>query len=228
MGLVAQFLAAAFRDRAELADGRVRRVAVVIVAVIMVLVHLVLAPPLLVLRSRSMVAVGRVIDRADAGLPSDPSVVGRTVIITAVPSDALAGFVPLMRASRGQPAPAHIYWLATATTAVTFERVDARTLRITPTDGFLRYEIDQMLRSPRIRPFAVGDRVALSGVTIEIEAITADGRPASVLAHFALPLEDPSLIWRRWQGHTYVPYQPPAIGARDTQPAVDLAKLLED
>ena len=228
MGLVAQLLAAAFRHREQLGDGRARRTAAVVVALAMVFVHLVLSPPLLVLRSRSMVAVGRVIDRADAGIPSDPGVAGRTVIIVATPSDALAGYIPIMRQSRGQPRPAHLYWLATATTAVTLERVDAHTLRVTPADGFLRYEIDQMVRSPRVRPFAAGDQVALPGVTLDIEAITPDGRPRSVLAHFALPLEDPSLIWRRWEGHTYVPYRPPALGARETLPAVDLVKLLGD
>jgi hypothetical protein len=115
-----------------------------------------------------MVAVARVIDRADAGIPHDPSIAEKTVIITAAPSDALAGYIPVMRVSRGQPRPAHIYWLSTATTAVTIERVDARTLRVTADDGMLRFEVDQMMRSPRALPFKVGDRVALSGVTIEI------------------------------------------------------------
>ena len=228
MGLVAQLIAAAVRDRAQLGDGRLRRAACVIVAVAMVLVHVVLAPPLLVLRSRSMVAVARVIDRADAGVPSDPGVTGKTVIIAATPSDALAGYIPIMRASRGQPRPAHLYWLATSSTAVTFERVDARTLRVLPTGGLLRYELDRMMRSPHDRPFAAGDRLALPGMTLTIEGVTADGRPSSVLAQFAVPLDDPSLIWLRWEGHSYVPYHLPAIGARETLPAVDFGKLLAD
>jgi hypothetical protein len=111
---------------------------------------------------------------------------------------------------------------------VTLERLDARTLRITPELGFLRYEIDQMVRSPRARPFAVGDRIAMPRMTLEIESITGDGRPRSVVAHFALPLEDPALIWLRWEGHTYVPYVPPAIGTRETLPAVDFLELLDN
>ncbi len=228
MGLIAQLLAATVRDRALLGDGRARRAAVTAVAVVMTLVHLVLAPPLLVLRARSMVAVGRVLDRADAGIPSGPEVVTQTVILAAAPSDALAGYLPIMRQSRRQPRPAHLYWLATGSTAVTLTRLDARTLRVVPDQGFLFHEVDRMVRSPRVRPFAVGDRVALTGLTLEIEAITADGRPASVLARFALPLEDPSLIWRRWEGLTYVPYQPPAVGDRETLPAVDFLRLIED
>ena len=80
----------------------------------------------------------------------------------------------------------------------------------------------------RSRPFAVGDTVPLPGLTVEVEALPADGRPSSVLARFATPLEDPARVWLRWQGHTYVPYRPLAIGARETLPAVEFLKLLED
>ncbi|HVK78774.1 MAG TPA: hypothetical protein VM734_35985 [Kofleriaceae bacterium] len=227
MGLIAQLLAAAARRRQELGDGRPRRAAAVTVAVGLAVVHLVLSPPLLALRSRSMVSVARVLDRADAGIPADPGVAGRTVILAAAPSDALAGYIPLMRQSRRQPRPAHLYWLATGTSAVSFERLDERTLRVIPAGGLLRHEVDQMMRSPRQLPFDVGDRVALTGLTVEIEAVTADGRPSQILAHFDHSVDDPALIWLRWEGKTYVPYQPPRIGARDTLPAVEFLELLE-
>jgi len=227
MGLIAQLLAAAARRRQELGDGRPRRAAAVTVAVGLAVVHLVLSPPLLALRSRSMVSVARVLDRADAGIPADPGVAGRTVILAAAPSDALAGYIPLMRQSRRQPRPAHLYWLATGTSAVTFERLDERTLRVIPAGGLLRHEVDQMMRSPRQLPFDVGDRVALTGLTVEIEAVTADGRPSQILAHFDHSVDDPALIWLRWEGKTYVPYQPPRIGARGTLPAVEFLELLE-
>jgi len=228
MGLIAQLIAAALRHREQLGDSRGRRAACVVVAIVMVLVHLVLSPPLLVLRSRGMIAVGQVIDRADAGIPSDPGVADKTVIIVTTPSDALAGYIPIMRASRGQPRPAHLLWLATGTAAITLERVDARTVRITAPDGLLRHEIDQMMRSPRVRPFTVGDEVRLPTVTLVIEALTSDRRPSRVRAQFAVRLEDASLIWRRWEGTTYVPYRPLPLGASELFPPIDLLKLLAD
>lgn len=226
LGLVALLIAAALEDRSRLGDGRARRLAVGIVVGLMILVHLVLAPPLLVARSRSMVAVARVLDRADASIP--PAANGKTVVIVDTPSDALAGYVQIMRASRNQARPAHLYWLATATTEVTVERVDARTLRIVSAGGALHHDIDRMMRTPRSRPFAAGDRIPLTNLTIEIAAVTPDGRPAEVLARFAAPLEDPSLVWLRWDGRGYVTYRPPAAGGRETFPAVDFAKLLGD
>lgn len=226
MGLIAQLIAAALRHRNQLGDGRLRRTGGVLVAITMVLVHLVLSPPMLVLRSRGMIAVGQVIDRADAGIPSDPGVADKTVIIVTTPSDALAGYVPIMRASRNQPRPAHLLWLATGNVPLTLERVDATSVRMTAPDGLLHYEIDQMMRSPRAHPFAVGDQVALPTVTLIVEAITADGRPSRVLARFAVALEDASLLWRRWEGTTYVPYRPLTIGASEAFAPIDLLKLL--
>lgn len=227
MGLVAQLFAAALRRRDQLGTGRLRRGAALVVVAALVLVHVVMAPPLLLVRSQSMVTIARMLDRADAGIPSDPAVATRTVILVNPPVDAFAGYLHLMRQARGQVRPAHIYWLATGTAAVSVERVDERTLRVTPAHGFLRYEVDQMLRSPA-RRFAVGERIELSGLTIEIETVSADGRPATVLARFAGPLEDPRLVWRRWDRATssFAPYQLPAVGTRDTLPRADLLKML--
>lgn len=219
-GLVAMLVAAALRERTLLGDGRLRRTAITALALVMVLVHLLLAPPLLALRSRSMVTVARVIGRADAGIPYDAS---RTVIIISTPSDALVGFIPIMRASRHQPCPAHLHWLATATTPVTVERVDDHSLRIQPTGGLLPYELDRMMRSPRTAPFAPGDRVVLAAMTITIEATTADGRPQSFLARFTEPLD--AITFLRWGDTSYIPYPLPT--ARETLPAADFGKLLE-
>lgn len=225
MGLVAQLIAAALRNRAQLGDGKLRRAFGVVVAIGMILTHLVIAPPMLVLRSRSMVAVGRIIDRADASIPSDPT---KTVVIAAAASDALAGYVPLQRRSRDLPAPAHIWWLADATAAVTFERLDAHTLRVTPDGGLLRYGLDRMMRDPRTKPFSAGDEVRLPGATITVERVTSDRRPASVIARFDVVLEDPSLQWLRWDTKTYVPWTPPSVGHSETLPIADLGKLLEN
>jgi hypothetical protein len=225
MGLVAQLLAAAISRRDQLGTRWARKAAAMVVVVVMVLVHVIIAPPFLVLRSRSMVAINRILDRADAGIPSDGAIADKTVILTNPPNDAFAGYIHLMRESRRQVRPERVYWLATGSSPVTFTRVDERTLRVAPEGGFLRNEIDQMLRTPR-RPFAAGERIELTGLTIEIERVEG-GRPVTVLARFDRPLDDPKLVWRRWDVRTYVPYQPPAVGASDTLKAADLGKMLE-
>lgn len=226
MGLVAQLLAAAFQRRDLLGAGRPRRAAAMVVVGGLVLVHVVAAPPLLVMRARSMVAVNRILDRADAGIPSDPSVADKTVILVNPPNDAFAGYVHLMREARHQVRPRRLYWLATGTAPLTLTRLDDRTLRVAPAGGFLRHEIDQMLRTSA-RPFAAGERIALTGLTIEIESVDR-GRPLTVLARFDRPLEDPQLVWRRWEARTYRSYRIPHIGESETLPAADLQKLLDE
>jgi hypothetical protein len=227
MGLVAQLLAAAARRRDLLGTRWPRRATAMAVVALMVLAHVVLAPPFLVMRSRSMVTISHFLDRADAGIPSDPSIADRTVIIASAPNDAFAGYIPIMRASRRQVRPAHLYWLATGTAPVTLERIDVQTLRVSPEGGFLRHEIDRMLRTPA-RRFTVGERIPLTGVTIEVETVTPDGRPRTVLARFDRALEDPMLVWRRWDRATYVPYTPPAVGSSETLPAADLLRMLDE
>lgn len=226
-GLVAQIFAAALRDRSLLGDGTLRRGLALVIIAGLALVHVIAAPPLLVLRSRSMVAVGRVIDRAEQSIPRDPSIVDKTVVIMSTPSDALAGFVTVMRESMHQPRPRYLHWLAVASSEVTIERVDDRTLRVTPDGGLLHYEIDQMMRSAKGAPFHVGDRFDLPTLQIEIEKVTSDGRPAQYVARFAAPLDDPHYVLLTWRGKGYVPYTPPAIGAREVLPRVDFLQLLD-
>lgn len=226
MGLVAQLFAAALERRDLLGARWPRRAFAMVVVGALVLVHVVGAPPLLVMRARSMVAVNRILDRADAGIPSDPSIADKTVVLVNPPNDAFAGYVHLMRQARHQVRPRRLYWLATGTAPLTLTRLDERTLRVAPSGGFLRHEIDQMLRTPR-RPFRAGERIELTGLTIEIEAVDR-GRPLTVLARFDRPLEDPQLVWRRWDGRTYVPYQALRIGETEVFPAADLQKLLEE
>ena len=46
-------------------------------------------------------------------------------------------------------------------------------------------------------PMTVGQRVGLMGVTVEITAVTNDGRPAEAAFRFTFSLEDPLLRWLR-------------------------------
>lgn len=212
MGVIALFVA------------RARGVAAGAFAALLVTIHLVLAPPLLALRSRSMVTMGRAIARADDSVPHGAAVAGQTVVLVNPPADPLAGYLPLRRAARGEPLP-RLRWLATGERAVTLERTDARTLLVRPDGGFLRFVSEQLLVSPD-HPPPLGARVRLSDVEIEVTAVEPDGRPAEARARFDRPLEDPSLRWFVWRDNAYRPWTPPPVGARVTLPPVDLGAAL--
>jgi hypothetical protein len=204
-----------------------RRVAAKLAVGVTVTVHVVLAAPLLEIRSRSMTTVALPLERADRTLPQTPDVAGKTFVLVNPPSDVCAGYILIMRGSRGEPMPAHLRWLWAGTSSLEVERVDARTLRLRPAEGFVRGLTEQLLRGPDSE-LPTGTRIALSGMTVEVTSSLPDGRPAEALFRFDVPLEDPSLYFAKWGDHGYEPFMLPPAGARVTLPARDLLKALLD
>jgi hypothetical protein len=188
-------------------------------------VNLVIAPLLLPLRIQGVDRVEDVLERADGSISSAPEMARKTLILINPPLDPFAVFFPLYRASHRVQRPGRFRWLTTGVSELSLERVDARTLRVTPRAGFMSNSSQWMLRDPRRRMHA-GQTVALEGVHFEVESLNARGLPARVLVRFEVPLEDPSLDWMRWDTHGYLPFTPPAPGRRVQLPAVDMVRAL--
>ena len=205
MGLVARWL-----------ELRPRTWWAAVVAVLLVLVHVVLAAPLLAVRSRSMDTVSRPLRRADASIPPYRASDGMLVLVNP-PSDIFAAYVVILRASEGRPLPP-TRWLATGTSNVAVTRTDARTLEVKPDGGFIPFVSERMLRRLD-RPFSRGQVIHLSGVDVTIVDVTGDGRPAEIAARFDRALDDPSLHWEAWHRSGFVPWTPPPVGGRVVLPA---------
>jgi hypothetical protein len=195
------------------------------VAGALVLCHVVVAPVLFPFRAQATSSVNRVLGRAHQSVPSDAGVSSRSVILLNPPIDPFVGYFLAYRAVAGEPRPKHLRWFATGVTDLRIERVDDTTLRIRPGAGFLSSFTQMMLRSPT-RPIELGEQIALSDVTVEVSALTADGRPSEILVRFAVPLEDPSLQWLQWGKHDYVPFRVPRVGETLVVPAVDMSEMM--
>jgi hypothetical protein len=116
--------------------------------------------------------------------------------------------------------------------AVVVTRVGDRTLRIRPENGYLEHEPERMLRSLS-NPFHAGDVVRLPGLTITVDEVTADGRPADAVFRFDVPLEDPSLVWMYWtrnglSNDGYDRWTLPAVGETVHLPAHDFRHAILD
>jgi hypothetical protein len=150
-----------------------------------------------------------------ASLPGDPAVANQTLVLVNPPDAYFADLSRFSRAWRGEPAPARTLRLASAATPVEVSRPDARTLVLRPEGGLFPDPLNRVFRGEDA-PMASGERVVLGLATIEVRAVTKDGRPAEVAFSFTLPLDDPSLRWLAWRregdGGRYVPFTPPAIG----------------
>ena len=185
--------------------------------VVLLLLHVVLAPPELALRSRSMEAVNIPLVRADESLPMTPDTAGRTVVLVNPPADFFAGYLGFRRAAFGEPRPT-FRWLASTQESVAVTREDEHTLRVTPHGGFMAQISEYMLRS---RPLPDHAHIDLPGMHVDVLGSTADGRPASARFRFDLPLDDPSLYFARWDVQRYAPFKLPAIGETVTLPPAD-------
>jgi hypothetical protein len=191
----------------------------------MLVVHLIFGPALLPLRSTGIRDVRQTIARADAGIPKTPDVERRIVVLMNPPADPLASYIVITRAALGEPRPRALRWIASGPGPIVVERVDERTLRVTPEHGFIRLPSEALFRSVRERPFSPGDQVPLDAMRVTVTTTTEDGRPAEILARFDQPLEDSVYVWLAWTGSGYAPFSPPSLGSRVTIPETDYVRV---
>jgi hypothetical protein len=209
-GLLAQFLGSVLA-----AEGTPRglhwRTPAKVLAWSLVAVHAVLAPIVFPLRAANPLGPRWVEQRLYVRLAPGLDLEDRTVVIVNAPSPVNASYLILRRELDGLSVPRHTRVLAPAIPSVTIRRLDARTLAIRPRGGYLRWALDQVFRSER-RPFAPGEQVRLTGMTVTIRSLTADGRPAEATFRFDEPLESPSLLWLCFRGGGFEPFRPPDVG----------------
>jgi hypothetical protein len=207
-------------EKGTLALPPVRRLLATGVVVVLVLLHLVLAPVLLPLRVLAVGYLARMGERLEASIPTHEAIRGQTLVILSSAAE-LTTFPPWMqRQVSGVPRPARMRVLASCFGKVQVSRLDQTTLRLRPEKGFLDNEWLRMVRGPS-RPFHPGDEVVLSDMRARVREVTADGRPAAVDFTFGVPLEDPSLLWTRLQaGGALIPWSPPAVGGSQLLPSV--------
>ena len=142
---------------------------------------------------------------------SGPEAEKQDIIIVNPPSAFHVAYLPLLREMNGMSVPRHTRVLASGMDSLEIERTDERTLVIRPRTGFLAWRLDHLFRDPRHR-MRLGERVELTGMTVEISELTPDGRPAEAVFRFDVPLEDRSLRWFAWSDGDYVPFTPPPVG----------------
>ena len=223
-GLLAQFLGGVFGRADWLPTSRLWKVPAFALGALFVLIHGIAAPLLLPARTYLVKPMFEGPETQALGLPIGAGDEERDVVILAG-DFGVGAFFSDIRIHRGLPVPAHWRVLAPPEPIV-LVRLDESTLLVVPvagylappteaTDfatGFLRRTMN-VVRAPSLS-MELGQKVELPGMSVEVTAMTADGRPAEATFRFPVPLEDPSLIWLRLRRNgRYTPFTPPAIGA---------------
>ena len=224
MGLLSEYLAWVFAGGLLAERSAIRRVLTVALTTVFVLIHLIMAPLGLHVRSKWPVGPTYIL-AAYHRLPGmDASIEKRDLIILNHPIPIHPLFMLSARAVEGQPLPRRTRTLASALSSLVIHRPDARTLVIRDSNGYLTWYFDRMFRNGDY-PMAVGERVELTGMIVEIRELTDDNRPAEVLFRFSVPLEDPSLHWVQWKDGAFRPFIPPAVGETVVVPANKLGSM---
>ncbi len=211
MGLLAQFLIFVFEKPIEIPQNVPPRFWIKIPVVLFMIIHLVIAPVGLVLRSAYPFGPPKFMDRFQVRTPLDDSITEQDLILVNPPMPLLNCYFPVMRILQDQPLPRHMRMLAMGLYPVTMDRVEERTLIIRPKFGYLVGMADALFRDS-YHPLRLGQKVELTGLTVEVTELTADHRPAVAAFHFDVPLEDKSLRWLYWHYGQFVPFTPPPIG----------------
>jgi hypothetical protein len=191
----------------------------------LVLLHGVLAPLLLPVRASQVDQLSRLLQRSTREFPSPAALAGSTVVLLNPPADPFAAYLPLYLEAQQRARPRQFLWLASGVSPLRVRRLDARSLSVRPATGYLRHSAQLMLRSAE-RRLPLGHVVRLEAATLEVTALTADGRPAEIRVRFPLELEDPALVLMNWCGDRYVRFAPPRESEVVELPALDLVKLL--
>lgn len=178
---------------------------------LLIVVHLAIAPLALAARAANPVGPRGLMERLQHIVPTGAAVEGRDVIVVNPPMAMSVGFVLILRSEAGEPMPRRIRVLGPSLQVLELTRLDQHTLSVRPEYGYLANAFDQIFRGRR-RPLGLGGRVELTGITVEVTALTAEGRPAEAVFRFVTPLEDPSWLWVIWKDGAYRSFTPPAVG----------------
>ncbi|MHC4441669.1 MAG: hypothetical protein ACYTF1_06055 [Planctomycetota bacterium] len=211
MGLLAQFFVVVFDRSHKKPSNRFRRSAAIYLGYMLVVINLILAPIRLPLHAALPVGRKKFINQLFVNTPMDSSVEQQDVVIVNAPLLIAAMYKMIIRELDGQPIPRHARILTPALPSSKIYRPDAQSLIIRPENSFLSWKFDRLFRN-RYHPMYVGERVKLTGMTVEVLAITDDGRPAEAAFYFDVPLEDVSLLWLQWKDGEFIPFVPPKIG----------------
>jgi hypothetical protein len=191
----------------------------------LVALHMLAAPLLLPLRACAYHVVASAAARLDRSLSTAASITGQSVVVLNAPMNILLSYLQIARAWRGEPRPAHLYWLSTASSETLVTRTASDELLVQQAQGFMFRPEDTHYRAD-LRGLTRSAELSRPGMTIQIADSLPDGRPASVRFRFAAPLEAAQYDFRIYRDGELVPWSPGAVGQSVSLPAVDFGQLL--
>jgi hypothetical protein len=212
MGLIAEFIGFVFTKVQWRRMLLLWRIPAVLLVLLLVLVHFVFAPLSLLIHSASPMGPREIIGSLQNIASFDESIENQDLIIVNPPSAFVSLTSLTAWAAEGQPLPRHMRILCSSLfRPVKVQRTDEKTIKVRPHVGYLVFVFDKLFRGDQ-HALSIGDRVELTGMSVEVTELTDDGRPAEAAFTFSVVLEDPSLRWLQYKEGSFVTFSPPAVG----------------
>ncbi|MCP4788047.1 MAG: hypothetical protein GY903_12675 [Fuerstiella sp.] len=152
----------------------------------------------------------KAIESAVANLDDAGPIDDSDLVILNPPDTMFTWHLAKIRRGLGQPVPRNVRVLCSALVPVIVVRTDDRTLVVRPQQPFLRSGLSDLYRST---PLSAGWHRSLTGIDIDVEAVSSEGDPTEIKYTFDRPLEAENLTWLQWQGDRFVRFTPPPTGA---------------
>jgi hypothetical protein len=219
MGVLAQLLSDLFGQKERVPGSHLWRIPACVLAICLVAVHLILAPLNMPVVAYAAKQFGEPMLTAIGSIPADPQLAQQELILVN-PPDYLMFVTNILtvKVLENQPVPKRLRALVAGPVPLTITRVDAHTLRVKLHGKFFSGVLGRLFRG-KDQPIVVGQEFSLTGMTAQVIALTPAGEPEEVVYRFAVPLEDSSLRWLRWETNSYIPFIPPPLGQSLQLPA---------
>ena len=218
MALLAQLAQTAFAAGPAAPASRAWRLAARVAVIVLLPIHVIVAPMLALRGIERQAKASEAMLRAIASVPDDPQIAAQDLILINPPDHIyVVTAIPVVKELDHRLRPRRIRALSAGTSGLTVTRVGPHSLRVHFPRGLFPSVFSRYMRSQGDR-FHLGQRFPLKGFAAQVLHLDPQGDPDDVLYEFAVPLEDTSLRWLRWDGRVYVPWHPPAIGASEVLP----------
>ena len=129
--------------------------------------------------------------------------------------------LPVLAALEQREPPRRLRALSFGAVPLTIDRSDERTLDVEFGGGLLASPLLELYRAREL-VMPRGARVELSGMQVEVRALTRDRRVAAARFRFAASLDDPRYAFLYWDGERYRPFEIPLLGQRGRVPPARL------
>jgi hypothetical protein len=182
-------------------------------------VHVFLALTLLPLRELVFAKTfSGVIERGAASLPADPSVAGKLLVVVSAPDGLLPSSMFLHRLLAGDTLPrGSALLMACPSAPVIVSRPEPAVLELESAQPMMN---DPFLAAYRLSPFKGGMRVETHDLIVEVLAVER-AKPKHLRITFKHGISVETHRFITWEGHGFVTFPMPSVGASVTLPAVD-------